>query len=178
MEEVWKPITNYEVLYEVSSLGRIKSLNRIIKGRWGRTEISEKILKPATDKNGYLIVTLCKSGKQKTFKIHQLVAIHFIPNPNNFVAINHKDENPQNNNVDNLEWCDAKYNANYGTRNERLSKTKGSKVKQFDLQGNFIQTYHSVNYAQKTTGIKHIYDCCNGKLKTSGGYIWRYEDER
>ena len=76
--------------------------------------------------------------------------------------------------MENLEWCDIKYNANYGTRNERLSKIKGKKVNQYDLQGNFIQSYHSVNYAEKITGVQHIYDCCNEKLKTSGGYIWRY----
>ena len=65
--------------------------------------------------------------------------------------------------------------SNYGTRLERLSKTRGKKVNQYDLDGNYIQTFYSVNYAEKITKIKHIYDCCNGKLKTAGKYVWRYE---
>lgn len=173
--ETWQPVKGYENLYEVSNYGKIKSLNRLVNGRWGKTNISEKILKEARDKNDYLIVTLCKNGRQKSAKIHRLVAQAFIPNPNNLPEINHKDENKQNNCVDNLEWCTHKYNNNYGTRLERLSKTRGKKVNQYDLDGNYIQTFYSVNYAEKITKIKHIYDCCNGKLKTAGKYVWRYE---
>ena len=178
LHEVWKPIKGYEGLYEISSLGRVRSLDRLVKGKWGKIKLTGKILKGVKDKDGYLVITLSKDGKQKTFKIHRLVAIHFIPNPNNYKEINHKDENKENCKYKNLEWCDKKYNANYGTRNEKLSKIKGKKVNQYDLQGNFIQTYHSVKYAEKITGIKHIYDCCNCKLKTCGGYVWRYVNER
>lgn len=176
-QEIWKDIKGYEGLYQVSNLGRVKSLERNIKGRRGITRIKEKILNLVQDKDGYFIVTLCNNGKQKTCKVHRLVGETFIKNPNNFPQINHKDENKQNNKVSNLEFCTQKYNTNYGTAIERRCKKTRKKVKQFDLQGNFINSFESVTKAEKSLGIKHIYDCCNGKLKTCGGYIWRYENE-
>lgn len=175
---IWKPIEDYEGLYEVSNFGNVRSLDRKVSGRWGITNRKGKILNLVKDKDGYLIVTLCKKGKQKTHKIHRLVANAFLDNPYDYECINHKDENPTNNHFENLEFCTTKYNSNYGTRNERLSIKKGRKVMQYDLKGNFIKEYHSVNYAKKLLGFKHIYDCCNGKLKTCGGYIWRYADGR
>ena len=104
MEEKWLKVKGYEEFYEISDLGRIKSL--ISNGL---------ILKQSLDKDGYCVVTL----KRKQFKVHRLVAMTFIPNPNNLPQVNHKDENKTNNTVDNLEWCDAKYNINYGNRNEK-----------------------------------------------------------
>lgn len=116
----WKDIQGYEGKYQISNLGEVRSLN------YKRTG-NKKILIPATTYKGYKSITLNKNGK-KTFFIHRLVAIHFIPNPNNYPIINHKDENPSNNLYINLEWCTAKYNNNYGTRNQRLSETqKGNK---------------------------------------------------
>lgn len=118
MIEEWKPVVGYEGLYEVSSLGRVRSLDRFYyrlhKG---------KVLSPTKDRYGYLTVTLNCNGKSKTIKIHRLVAQAFIENPDNLPQVNHKDENPSNNNVDNLEWCTAKYNNNYGTRQERYRNT-------------------------------------------------------
>ena len=112
MNEIWKNIAGYEGLYEVSSFGRVRSL------RFGKT----KILKPGKNKKGYLRVSLCKNGKQKTFFVHRLVAQAFLENPQNLPQINHKDENKQNNRLENLEWCSCDYNNNYGTRNERAGK--------------------------------------------------------
>ena len=116
-EEHWLPVVGYEGLYEVSSLGRVRSI------------ITEKILKPGRcGKKGsrnykYLHVVLYDKNKSKhNYKVHRLVAIAFIPNPLNLPQVNHKDENPENNCVDNLEWCTNKYNCNYGTRNERQGK--------------------------------------------------------
>lgn len=103
LHEVWKPIKGYEGLYEISSLGRVRSLDRLVKGKWGKIKLTGKILKGVKDKDGYLVITLSKDGKQKTFKIHRLVAIHFIPNPNNYKEINHKDENKENCKYKNLE---------------------------------------------------------------------------
>lgn len=127
--EEWRPIEGYEGLYEVSTLGRVRSLERIdnnnhlVKGR---------ILKPTTDKDGYFRVDLHKEGKVKHFLIHRLVAQTFIPNPERLPIINHKDEDKTNNIVflnpdgsfkeSNLEWCTYEYNINYGTRNERVAK--------------------------------------------------------
>lgn len=121
MDEIWKDIPGYEGKYEVSNLGNVRSLNYNHTG-----EI--KLLKQGTNKKGYKLVNLCKNGKQKCYLIHRLVAMTFIPNPNNLPIINHKDENKVNNNVKNLEWCTIAYNNNYGTRNERTSEShKGKK---------------------------------------------------
>ena len=126
MEEIWKDIKGFEDKYQVSNLGRIKSLER--KNSRGN-QIREKILKLIYDKDGYLLVNLYKNSKKKTYKVHRLVALAHIPNPNNYPQVNHKDENPSNNHISNLEWCTNKYNCNYGTKKERLSKK---------LKGKFI----------------------------------------
>lgn len=118
MKEEWKDIKGYEGLYKISNLGRVKSLPK----HAGRSYRKERILKNSIDKDGYIKVTLCKNNKTSFLSIHRLLAIAFIPNPNNFPQINHKDENKQNNNLNNLEWCTCKYNINYGTRTKRAFK--------------------------------------------------------
>ena len=174
--EKWKHIEGYEGLYEVSNYGKVRSLDRIVKGRWGKQNRQKKNLVPVKDKDGYLIITLCKDGKQKTAKIHRLVAQTFIPNINKLPCINHKDENKQNNQINNLEWCTFKYNTNYGTGIKKRIEKTSKPVLQYDLNGNFIAKYKSVSEAHRKTNISHIYDCCNKRLKTCGGYIWRYEN--
>ena len=120
-KEEWRPVCGFEGLYEVSNLGRIKSLSRIIRANTcGKRIIPERILSNCINGSGYCTVVLCKNGKHTTFLVHRLVAEAFIPNPNNYPQVNHKDENPSNNCVENLEWCDQKYNSNYGTRNKRI----------------------------------------------------------
>lgn len=117
MEE-WRDIKGYEGIYQVSNLGRVKSLGNGKKRK-------EKILKQQKTgrwKNYYKVI-LFKNGIPKTKKIHRLVAEAFIPNPNNYPCVNHKDENPSNNFVENLEWCSYEYNNNYGTKNKRVSET-------------------------------------------------------
>lgn len=161
MKEIWKDIPNYERLYQVSNLGRIKSLYYS----------KEKILTPKIDKDGYLLINLYKNHKSRTFKIHRIVAQVFLSNPNNYTEVNHKDENKKNNKVDNLEFCTHIYNQNYGSKNDWCSK----KVNQYDLNGNYIKTYSSLNKASKELNISNnIYLCCTGKIKTCGGYIWKY----
>ena len=105
----WRPVIEYEGLYQVSSLGRVKSL----KDNHNNTR--EKILRQVKLKNGYLVVNLWKGGKYKTCLVHRLVATAFLDNPNNFRCVNHKDENKENNIVSNLEWCTYQYNNTYGT---------------------------------------------------------------
>ena len=113
-KEYWKPIVGYENLYEVSNLGRIRSFDRWVKSKNGSIRICRgRILKPYTNKDGYLYVVLSKNNKHKTYKVHRLVAQAFLDNPNNLPQVNHKDENPLNNNVNNLEWCNSKYNCNF-----------------------------------------------------------------
>ena len=162
MEEIWKDKKDYEGLYQVSNWGRVKSL------KFGK----EKILKPQKDTSGYLCVTLCKNNNQCQFKVHRLVAEAFIPNPNNYKEVNHKDENKTNNVVTNLEWCDRKYNQNYGTRTEKCSK----KVYQYTLDGKFVKEWKSTAECDRNGyNYGNVAACCRGKLKTYKGFIWRYK---
>ena len=129
--EIWKPVPGFEGYYEVSNMGRVKSLSRVVNakshGKPIKRNTGDRIIKGGRTGRagcGYLRVTLCNGKEYKDFILHRLVAQVFIPNPNNLPCINHKDENPANNCVDNLEWCTHAYNDNYGHRNENISKGK------------------------------------------------------
>lgn len=106
MTEIWKDIEGFEGRYQISNLGNVKSLRY-----GGRDEVRNLV--PKINNKGYEWVELILNGKRSCLQIHRLVAIAFIPNPYNYPIINHKDENPRNNSVDNLEWCDHKYNVHY-----------------------------------------------------------------
>lgn len=165
MIEEWREVPGYEGLYEVSD--------------WGRIRRNGKILKTRNNGHGYLHVDLCKNGLVKTINIHRLVALAFLQNPNNYPQINHIDEDKTNNAVENLEWCDAKYNSNYGTRNKRVSEKMSRPVLQFDLLGNFIREWPSGLKAEEELGINHqsISSCCLGKkYKSAGGFVWRFKE--
>ena len=164
MEEVWCPIKGFENIYEVSDQGRVRSL------KFGK----ERILKPGKIQNGYLKVNLWKNGEMKQCKVHRLVAQTFIPNPDNLPQVNHKDENKTNNSVQNLEWCDQKYNINYGTRTDRCSKP----VLQYTKSGELVGEWKSATDVQRTLGYfgTYISACCNGKLKSSYNFIWKFKD--
>lgn len=189
IKEVWKDIPEYEGLYQVSNFGRVKSLERVVECSNGKKRLyKEKILKPSNDKDGYLLICLClcKSNNIKSYSVHRLVALAFIPNPENHKCVNHKDENKENNHVSNLEWVTHKENCNYGTRNERTSKTKKGKpqykqrkpILQYTLDGEFIRDWDSITTASKELNIdkSSITSCCKGRYKTSNGYIWRYKE--
>ena len=171
MKEEWKDIKGYEDLYQVSNLGRVKSLNYRKTGK-------EKILKNVKDKDGYFQIHLCKNGRAKHFKIHRLVAKTFIPNPDNLQQINHKDEDKQNNRIDNLEWCTQSYNHDYGTRNKRTAKKNKKKVKCITTN----EIFNSIKEAGQNYNINSgdISRCCQGKhsycgkLKTGEKLVWRY----
>lgn len=128
MDEIWKDVIGYEGLYRVSSLGSVKSVTRYVKtvhkGYEGSRLIKERVLKPYLGKHGYFILTMRKNGRYKTEEVHRLVALAFIPNPDDLPCVNHKDENKQNNSVDNLEWCTRAYNNNYGNRNKKISQSR------------------------------------------------------
>lgn len=180
--EVWKDIPGYEGLYQVSTWGNV------------RTKDDFKLLK-LHDLRGYKSITLSKDKTQKSFRVHRLVAIAFIPNLNSYPVINHKDENPSNNHVENLEWCTYSYNNNYGTRNARASKKmkenwkakgcgdkpdlrktryKSKKVAQYDMQGNLIDIYDSIAEAETVTGTCHssISRATRGLQNYAYGYKW------
>ena len=175
MKELWRDIKGYKGYYQVSNLGRIKSLERKCKTSKGERTVPEKIKKLGNDKNKYKIITLYKQGTNKTFKVHRLVAEAFIPNVNNLSQVNHKDENKSNNCLQNLEWCDASYNTNYGTRNEKVSNKLKKPILQFDLDGNFIREWLSAtDVGREVKG--RICNCLKGRYKTACGYIWKYKN--
>ena len=158
--ETWKDISGYEGIYEVSDLGRVRSL--VQRNRW-----KPGILKPGKTHGGYLQVLLCKDGKSKNMKVHRLVAEAFIPNPNNLETVNHKDEDKTNNSASNLEWMTRKDNTIY---------SQARQVQMFDKQGNLLATFPSIGEAGRITGINHrnICSCCLGWRKLAGGFMWGY----
>ena len=178
-KEIWKDIKGYEGLYQVSNLGRVRSYQRNKQGR---------LVNQYYDKRGYKVVTISKQSKLKLCKVHRLVAQAFIPNPEGKPQVNHIDENKGNNCVDNLEWCDNKYNARYGTKAKRAYETsqlRGNNglipqkaVIQCNLNGDVIKEYCSVMDAARQLKIDQssIIKCCRQHRKTAGGYIWKYKE--
>lgn len=124
MDEIWKPVKGFEGYYEVSNLGRVRSVDRVVVDKSGRNQFKKgMILKSRSDRQGYIIVPLSINRHYTHKCVHTLVAEAFIPNPDNLPQVNHKDEVKSNNVVDNLEWCTPKYNANYGNRNKKCIET-------------------------------------------------------
>ena len=187
MQEIWKDIEGYEGLYQVSNLGRVKSLNYHSTGK-------ENYLTPHIVGRGYLRVGLSKNNKKTRFLVHRLVACAFIPNPNHLQEVNHKDENKLNNSVwvnedgsvdiekSNLEWCNSVYNANYGGRAKRISQTlmkthpSRRSVIMCDKDWNSIRKFDSISEASRYVGAstQNIIKCCMGKRATAFGHRWKY----
>lgn len=173
VKEEWMPVVGYEGFYEVSNLGNIDSLND-----YNRKQ-KRKRLKPNIGAKGYSYVVLSNRIKRKTIKVHRIVAMAFIPNPQGFPVINHKDENKLNNCADNLEWCTIKYNVNYGTGIERRIRKTQCPVIQLSLQGVEICRYESITDAAKETGSRKgdIVAVCRGKIDKTNGFKWMYVDK-
>lgn len=167
--EIWKDIIGYEGIYQVSNLGRVKSLNYNRTGK-------EKIMNSCKGGCGYLQICLSKEGKKKNYLVHRLVTQAFLDNPNTLSEVNHKDENKTNNCVDNLEWCSPKYNMNYGSCIERTAKANSIPILQFSKEGNFIRKWESATQVRKESGFLqgNISMCCKGKRKSAYGYKWKY----
>lgn len=181
-KEEWRDIKGYEGHYQISNLGRVKSL--YFKNRQGKI-FREKILKQNFDNMGYLFVGLSNNGTLKTTKIHRLVAETFIDNPNNYKTINHINGVKTDNRVENLEWCTQKYNVQQAYKNG-LGKGKkewdsplSKKVNQYTLDGEFIKTWACTKQIERELGFKNsnISACCNGRLVKAYNFIWRYVDE-
>jgi hypothetical protein len=190
--EIWKDIPNYEGLYQVSNLGRVKSLKRKVNSPL-RNNISvvrrERILKQTITLQGYNTCSLRKDNEPKLFFTHRLVALSFLSNVNHYPIINHIDSNPLNNNVDNLEWCTQSHNIKhaydtgrkkapiflyekqYGKENQAARQ-----VRQFTLSGDFVKDWDCVTYIQNELGFNrpNICKCCRGKIPTAYGFKWSY----
>lgn len=172
MEELWKDIEGFEGLYQVSNTGKIRSFIR-------KSETSPPwhLIKPHFAR-GYTFAALyAKDSKRaKNFLVHRLVAKAFVPNPNNYPEVNHKDENKQNNNADNLEWCTRAYNMSYGTARFRQGISASTPVEQLTIDGVPIALYYSIPVAAKINNIdcSSIIKCCKSKRIHTGGYRWRY----
>lgn len=154
-QEIWKAIKGFET-YKVSNLGRIMN-------PYG------KIMKQGRDKKGYMNVYLNNAKiKHKFFRVHRLVAIAFIPNPDNLPQINHKDKITNNNHVDNLEWCNNTYNQRY---------SRAKQINQYDLSGNFLKQWDAIVDIQDELNIPttNISKCCKGEIKTINGFIFLYK---
>ena len=173
MNEEWRTISCFE-RYQVSNLGRVKSYAQ---------DKSGKILTLSADHKGYKVVSLYNdNGYRKTIKVHRLVAMAFLPNPNNLPEVNHKDEDKTNNCVDNLEWCTCEYNILYGTKIERTAManrcclTTSKKIYSVDFDGN-IEHFDSIGDASRITGLAHnnIVRALKGRCKTCGRKKWYYE---
>ena len=186
--EIWKDVAEYEGFYQVSNRGNVRSLARV--DSLGR-KCRGRVLKQGYSGGGYPQVDLYKNGKGKIGLIHRLVAEAFIPNPESLPQVNHIDEVKDNNNVENLEWCDARYNSNYGTRDIRKAQAKSKKIRAVNIKTNETVTFNSVKEAGSkgysngavSQACRELYKTRHGKLvggdgRTYKGYRWSYEEEK
>lgn len=198
MDEEWRDIPNYEGYYQISNLGRVKSLDREIINVNGKIFLRKgKVKAQMIDKGGCKRVNLYKDGILKCCPVHRLVAKTFIPNPENKPEVNHIDGNKQNNSVYNLEWCTRSENQQHawniglkenarkacsvnGKNNcaNNARKSLSKPILQFDLYNNLIREWKSMHEAEKALKIAntHISECCRGEAKTAGGYIWKFKN--
>lgn len=195
-KQIWKDISGYEGKYQVSNTGKVRSLNyQGTKGKVVR-------LKLYNNNHGYMMIELNKNGKKKKYSVHRLVALAFIPNPNNYPIINHKDENKTNNTVWNLEWCTPKYNINYGNCRKKISEShkgkqftdehrknlseackgryageknpKAKPILMFTLDGDFIKRFEWIGAANEYLGKPKYYNSINRCLRGKSKTAYGY----
>ena len=178
MEEIWKPVVGYEGLYEVSNFGRVRSIDRWIK-RLGKIDVHRKavMLKQAVVE-GYCKVHVSKNGQTCMLSVHRLVAMAFLPNPDNLPCVNHKDENPLNNVVSNLEWCSIAYNTNYGTAMKRSGESRGKPIKMISLDGEVLKVFkteaEAAKFIGKRRGLMGMVANRTENRQTAYGYRWEW----
>ena len=189
MEEIWKDIAGYEGKYQVSDLGRVRSLDRYQQrtdhrsGKQYETFKKGSMITQHQGNNGYMRAKIFdKDGQKKMALVHRLVAEAFIPNPQNLPQVNHKDENKTDNRAENLEWCTGSYNVTYNDLHTRRYNNGGGRrkrpVEQLTMDGQFVARFDSVTEAAEAVGasVAHIWNTCDGRQKSSCGYRWRYAE--
>lgn len=172
MEEVWKDIDEYEGLYQISSLGRVKSL----KGN-RKIHLIEKIILLSNTHNGYKSVSLSKNGKRKSFRVHRLVAKSFLENPLEKPYINHKDCNRTNNNINNLEWITQKENIKHSQKSDKGKFNNRNKpVAKCSNSGVILNVYGSISEASRQCGLSTslISYCANNKYNLNREYLFKF----
>ena len=199
--EVWKPVVGYEGYYEISNLGRLKSVERMVKQGNHLRHVPERIKKPQRASDGYPAYTLCKDCKSRTIRTHLLLAKAFIPNPDNKGYVDHINTDINDFRLENLRWVTAKENANNpltlqhcreNTYREEVSrranmtkidkgyKNAPRKVYQFSKDGSFIKEWFCPQEVQRELGIfsSVIRKCCKGEIYSAGGYLWSYDKNK
>lgn len=183
--ETWKDIPGLEGFYQASSFGRIKSCERIVVCRGGFKKNKERIRKLCYLK-GYNVVMTSKEGRMQQYLVHRLVALAFLPNPDKFPDINHKDGNKQNNSLQNLEWCDKVHNMQHAAKSGLLTLTwkgkthskhpRSKRITQTDLFGNTLKVWDSGTQAAEALNVRriNIQACARGQQATAYGFKWRY----
>lgn len=171
-KEVWKNIRGYEGLYQVSNLGRVKSLQRLRRNRSGMAMIKGRILSHNITKNGYHLVQLHNDGERKDFLVHRLVYAAFVGDIPEGFEINHRDECKDNNTLNNLDLMNHSENCNWATRNERCSRKL---QKQVIMDG--YKEFDSVSKAAEHLGccIQAITNCCRNRIHSVFGHTFRYK---
>lgn len=184
--EIWCPVKNYEGFYEISNLGRVKSLDRYVKCGNGERLHKGKLLQMEVDKLGYRFAHVCKEGQDDRLLVHRMVADAFIKNPNDYPCVNHKDETPWNNTKENLEWCTYSYNNQYNNLTKRRFETRskniangttkiGTSILMKDDKGNIIKEYTNMERVkEEKLSEYYVRLCCDGKKESYLGYKWEY----
>lgn len=199
-KEMWRPIRGYENLYEVSNLGKVRSLDRLVNSKCRSTRLAKgRIVSLSKVRGGYLQVDLWKDNKQTKLRVHRLVASAFPEICGEYVnglEVDHLDTNPSNNKATNLRWCTHKENSNNPiTRRHKSNAQKSEKaywfgklgkeharsipIVQYDLQGKFLAEWDCACEVERKLGIYqgNISLCCTGKRKTAGGFKWTYKEQ-
>lgn len=182
MSEEWRDVVGYEGLYQVSSEGRVKSLERVVKRKDGRRRLQKgRFLKPSRDHCGYKKICLTDANsKQKSFLVHRIVCQAFHENPWNKSEVNHINEDKSDNRSCNLEWCTRKENCNHGTRNVRMAKKiaeiKSKPIAQYTLDGKLVKVWPSPTEVHRQLGINqgNISAVARGERNKASGFIWKY----
>ena len=174
MTEIWKSIPGFEGYYEVSNLGRVKSLDRKMISQKGTLFLKPGRIRKLVPNyaTGYLTVILCGKNMKKTMPVHRLVALAFLENPQHCECVNHKNEDKHDNMVDNLEWCSKAYNNAYGKRKKASYKPVVGK----NIKTGKELVFPNARIASKVTGAnyKNISACCRGLRVSAGNYEWRF----